>query len=84
MEKRLQHPLSTPSVSKNGTNANLHSGRSQRQAPDTLERGSNVILFGIPEDKDLSILCDVLQAVAGSHIAVKDTFRLGKQLKQPQ
>ena len=84
IEKRLQHSLSTPSTSKNGTNANLHSGSSQRQAPDTLKRGSNVVLLGIQEDKDLSIVGDVLQATAGSHIAVKDTFRLGKQLKQPQ
>ena len=82
IEKRLQHSLSTPSMSENGSNANLHSGSSQRQAPDTLERGSNVVLFGIPED--LSIVCDVLQTAAGSYIAVKDTFRLGKQLKQPQ
>ena len=58
IEKHLQHSLSTPSVSENGSNANLHSGSSQRQAPDTLERGSNVVLFGIPED--LSIVCDVL------------------------
>ena len=36
------------------------------------------------KDKDLSIVSDVLQAVAGSRIAVKDTFRLGKKLKQPQ
>ena len=83
-EKRLQYSLSTPSVSENGSNTNLHSGSSQRQAPDTLECGSNVVLFGIPEDKDLSIVCDFLQAAAGSHIVVKDTFRLGKQLKQLQ
>ena len=47
---------------------------------------AEVMLFFLVsrKDKDLSFVCDVLQAAAGSHIAVKDTFRLGKQLKQPQ
>ena len=84
IDKRLQLPFPAPSVSENGSNTNPRSNLPPRQAPDTYDRRSNVILFGIPEDKDLSVVSDVLQAVAGSHIAAKDTFRLGKQLKRPQ
>ena len=84
IDKHLQLPVPTPSVSENGSNTNSRSNSALRQAADTYDRRSNVILFDIPEDKDLLVVCDVLQAVAGSCITVKDKFRLGKQLKRPQ
>ena len=68
-------------MSENGSNTNLRSNSALRQAPDTYNHRSNVIFIGIPEDKDLLVVSDVMQAVTGSRIAVKDTFRPGKQLK---
>lgn len=54
---------------------------SHSQPADQLERRSNLIMFGVPEDKDISIVSEVLEAVAGNSIAIKDTFRLGKKAK---
>ncbi len=51
---------------------------------DPLERRSNIILFGVPEDKDISVVADVLQAAAGSKVPIKDTFRLGKKAPPSQ
>lgn len=75
--------ITTATVSKNASNSNTHGTSTQRQV-DTYDRRNNAVFFGIPDDKDLSVISDVLQAVAGSCIAVKDTFRLGKKLKQLQ
>lgn len=36
--------------------------------------------FGVPEEKDISVVFDVLHAVAGSKVAIKDTFRLSKSI----
>ena len=52
---------------------------SQRQVLDPLERRCNIVVFGVPEDKDISVVADVLQTVAGAKIPIKDTFRLGKK-----
>ena len=45
---------------------------------------SNIIIYGIPETKDISIVSDVLEAAAGGRIAVKDMFRLGKRKPKPK
>ena len=68
------------STASSASNVNSTYGtHSQKQAVDPLERRSNLILYGVPEEKDISVVSDVLQAVAGSKIATKDTFTLGKK-----
>lgn len=74
------NPAPVTSTASSASNAILTYGmHSQKQAVDPLERRSNLILYGVPEEKDISVVSDVLQAVAGSKIAIKDTFRLGKK-----
>ena len=70
---------STPRIAKptSGTS-------SQRQVLDSLERRCNIVLFGVPEEKDISVVSDVLQTVAGTTIPIKDTFRLGKKASSVQ
>ncbi len=54
------------SVFDGNLRTNMGSGTfSQKQALDPLERRSNLILYGVPEEKDISVVSDVLQAVAG-------------------
>ena len=73
------NPAPVTSTASSASNVNLISStHSQKQADDPLERQSNLILYGIPEE-DISVVSDVLQAVAGSKIVIKDTFRLGKK-----
>ena len=72
--------LPVTSTASSASNVNLTSAtHSQKQAVDLLEHQSNFILYGALEEKDISVVSDVLQAVAGSKIAIKDTFRLGKK-----
>lgn len=74
------NPAPVTSMVSSASIVNLTSAtRSQKQAVDPLERRSNLILYGVPEKKDISVVSDVLQVVAGSKIAIKDTFRLGKK-----
>ena len=42
---------------------------SAQRLADTHDWRNNVVLYGILEDKDLSLVSDVLQTVAGSQIA---------------
>ena len=44
---------------------------------------SNIILFGVSETEDLSIVSDVLKVAAGTKVAIKDMFRLGKKPRRP-
>ena len=53
----------------------------QQPAADQLDRRCNLILFGVPEEKDVSVVSEVLEAVVGSSVRIKDTFRLGKKSK---
>ena len=74
------NPAPVTSTVSSASNVNLTSAmRSQKQAVDPLEHQSNLILYGFPEEKDCLVVSDVLQAVAGSKIAIKDTIRLGKK-----
>ena len=59
-------------------------GSSQKFSADPLECRSNVILFGVSEDKDLAVVSDVLKAAAGAPVPIKDMFRLGKKPQQSQ
>ena len=52
--------------------------------PDPLERRCNLILFGVGEEEDLTVVPKVLEAVSGNTVPIKDMFRLGRKTKQVQ
>ncbi len=75
----VSNSVTTSSISREGT-----ARPSQKQQLDSLDRRSNLILFNVPEEKDLSVVSDVLGAIAGAQITIKDTFRLGKKVTSSQ
>ncbi|MDD9817017.1 MAG: hypothetical protein OXU61_02605 [Gammaproteobacteria bacterium] len=89
LDKRLQQSASgsTP-ASKSLSSASGGAvvgavGSAQKLSADPLERRSNIILFGVSETEDLSIVSDVLKVAAGTKVAIKDMFRLGKKPRRP-
>ena len=76
-------PVSKSPASTSGSAAVGAVGSSQKSSADPLERRSNIILFGVPESEDLSIVSDVLKVAAGAQVAIKDMFRLGKKPRRP-
>ena len=89
IDKRLQQlPSHSTTVGKSPSNSTAGAGvgavvgaggSSQKSSADSLERRSNLILFGVSENMDLAIVSDVLKAAAGTSIPIKDMFRLGKK-----
>ena len=75
----VSNGVTTSSTSREGT-----ARPSQKQQFDSFDRRSNLILFNVPEEKDLSVVSDVLDAIAGAQITIKDTFRLGKEVTMSQ
>lgn len=59
-------------------------GIAQMNPPDPLERRCNLILFGVGEEEDLTVVPKVLEAVSGNMVPIKDMFRLGRKTKQVQ
>ena len=96
IDKRLQQfPSDSSVVGKSRASTNVGAstgvgavasavGSSQKFSADPPERRSNVILFGVSEDKDLAVVSDVLKAAAGAPVPIKDMFRLGKKPQQSQ
>ena len=59
-------------------------GTAQRNPPDPLEHRCNLILFGVGEEEDLTVVPKVLEAVSGNIVPIKDMFRFGRKTKQVQ
>ena len=56
----------------------------QKNPPDPLERRCNLILFGVGEEEDLTVVPKVLEAVSCNMVPIKDMFGLGRKTKQVQ
>ena len=58
--------------------------------PDNPERLSNILLFGVKEEGDLSgmhidkVVNSIFQTVAGKQISIKDMFRIGRKSRGNQ
>jgi hypothetical protein len=66
-------------------NSSLSSSSSQGKAalqPDNIDRSLNIVLFGVPEERDVSVwrrnVDDILHYVTGHNVDVGDAFRLGR------
>ena len=73
-----------PQLSSPPSSGVSSAGIAQMNPPDPLERRCNLILFGVGEEEDLTVVPKVLEAVSGNMVPIKDMFRLGRKTKRVQ
>ena len=71
--------MTTPWPSSPPSSGVSSAGTAQMNLPDPLERRCNLILFGVGEEEDLTVIPKVLKAVSGNMVPIMDMFRLRRR-----